>query len=620
MPKKKRKAGKAAAGNVRLNAQNPPATQRKQTRYQEHVQLLTGLCDDSELFHTPDRRAYATFEHDGHCETWEITGKPGDFRDYITLAFFNDNGTAPDNKAVKDVENQLMTRAKFKGMERPVFVRVGEHDGDIYLDLCNSDWRAVRITPDGWSVVANPACKFVRAPGMLHLPEPVRGGSIHNLERFIHLQGNDRILYLTALTADFRYGKQFPITLITGEQDTGKTTLALVRRALVDPSKAPVTNVPRNERDLYIACRNSWLLAYDNQSRLDGDLSDVLSLLATGGAFRTRQLWSDQREVIFEAMRPIIFTSIEDLATRSDFLRRTIHVRTIPLSPAERMGRELLDEFVEARPRILGAVLDVVCAAMKKLPTTRVEHLEGNPDFIKWGVAAEEALGFEPGAFLQAYQENRAEANRSALEACPITEPLFQVLRFNAAKGEVFQGTTKELLQNLARFRGQAKGWPQNERALTALLSRIAPNLRAEGVEIRKLGLDSRRRVQVLEIKLADSEAEKLRVTQARPKHKNFPECITWLRGLLEAGPKNLKGADGVLDLGHKAGFTRKLIELAGQELHIVAGPPAVPASKKQWALPERALAAVASASGVIVARPPAVEEEDWIDAMARGE
>jgi hypothetical protein len=62
-------------------------------------------------------------------------------------------------------------------------VRVGEHDGRIYLDLANPAWEAVEIAPDGWRVVADPPVRFRRSKGMLALPTPERGGSLADLSR-----------------------------------------------------------------------------------------------------------------------------------------------------------------------------------------------------------------------------------------------------------------------------------------------------------------------------------------------------------------------------------------------------------------------------------------------------
>ena len=50
-----------------------------------------------------------------------------------------------------------------------------------------------------------------------------------------------------------------------------------------------------------IAANNGWIIAPDNLSHISGWLSDALCRLSTGGVFSTRELYSDQEEVIFDA-------------------------------------------------------------------------------------------------------------------------------------------------------------------------------------------------------------------------------------------------------------------------------------------------------------------------------
>ena len=51
-----------------------------------------------------------------------------------------------------------------------------------------------------------------------------------------------------------------------------------------------------------------------------------LCRLSTGGGFATRELYTDQDEVIFDSQRPVLLTSIEEVATRSDLLDRCLVV------------------------------------------------------------------------------------------------------------------------------------------------------------------------------------------------------------------------------------------------------------------------------------------------------
>ncbi len=59
-------------------------------------------------------------------------------------------------------------------------------------------------------------------------------------------------------------------------------------RNLVDPNAASLRSGPRDERDLFIAANNSWVITLDNLSHLPDWLSDALCRVATGGGLATR--------------------------------------------------------------------------------------------------------------------------------------------------------------------------------------------------------------------------------------------------------------------------------------------------------------------------------------------
>lgn len=75
--------------------------------------------------------------------------------------------------------------------------------------------------------------------------------------------------------------------------------------------------------------------AFDNVSSLTEWLSDALCRLATGGAFRTRQLYSDGSETIFNEQRPIILNGIGRFVTREDLLSRALII-DVPEIPKEK--------------------------------------------------------------------------------------------------------------------------------------------------------------------------------------------------------------------------------------------------------------------------------------------
>jgi hypothetical protein len=126
-------------------------------------------------------------------------------------------------------------------------------------------------------------------------------------------------------------------------------------------------------------------------------------------------------------------------------------------------------------------------------------------DFARWACAAAEACGWTPQDFLDAYQGVREAAYELTLDASPIG-PL---VREFAARQISWEGTASELLTALETLAQEAptpgggtpggvtmqapkagkdvtkqRTWPKNGRALSNALRRLAPTLRAVGVDV----------------------------------------------------------------------------------------------------------------------------------------
>ena len=156
----------------------------------------------------------------------------------------------------------------------------------------------------------------------------------------------------------------------------------------------------------------------------------------------------------------------------------------LPRIEARRPEAELLSEFESARPRVLGALLDAIVAALVNLPTTRIEPLPRMADAALWVTAAEPALRWPPRGFLESYTGNRNEANEIALDADPIAGPVLQLME----EMDTWEGTATELLSALEKHAGEKppKGWPSTASGLSGQLSRLAPALRATGIEFTR--------------------------------------------------------------------------------------------------------------------------------------
>lgn len=434
------------------------------------------------VFHDGDE-AYVSFEHAGHRETWRLRSTRS--KRFARLLYYRAKGEAPNGQALTDALATLEAEAVFDGPELPVHLRIAGDRHTIHVDLGDEVWRAATITRKGVSLLAEHPVRFTRAGGTASLPEPALYGSLEALRPFINVGSDDDWHLVVAwLLAAYRPpGQPYPVLVLHGEQGSAKSTTARVLRELIDPSTVPLRAAPRDLRDLMISASKSWVVSLDNLSHLQPWLSDALCRLATGGGFATRELYTDAEEILFEAQRPVILNGIEELATRSDLLDRSLII-SLPTIPKEqrRSEDEFWTDFYRARPAILRGLFDALAGALARFESTKLQTLPRMADFARWTVAAEPGLDWKSGAFMASYERNRAKGHELAIEASQVGQALIEVA------GEGFEGTASELLTQLGDRAGEkaikSPEWPKNGWAMSGVLKRLAPNLRALGYTI----------------------------------------------------------------------------------------------------------------------------------------
>jgi hypothetical protein len=461
---------------------------------------LTRSLEALVLFRTPDGRAYADIEVNGHRETIALESK--DFADRLTQQYFTANAEVPSSEELRGVISLARARAKYGGREHEVYVRVAENGGKYYLDLGDTHWRAVEITRDEWRIVTHPPVRFVRYPGYLALPEPRKGGSIDLLRKHVNLRDDDDfVLAVGWLLSALRPLGPYPVLAVNGEQGSAKSTLSHCLRALVDPNVASLRPLPKSEHDLMISATRAHVLAYDNISRISSEMSDALCRLSTGGGFATRSLYTDADETLLQARRPILLNGIDDVIARPDLAQRTITLELQPIAPSGYQPAELMEKDFEAdRPFILGALLDAMVHGIRHLDDAIGMALPRMADAARWMVASEGALWLE-GTVIAALKRNARTANDRLAERLPVVTSILELMR----EAERWEGTASQLLTRLNRLIDEStrrsNEWPKGAARLGHMLkNRLRPLLRELGIEISggPTGHD-RRRVIVLE-------------------------------------------------------------------------------------------------------------------------
>lgn len=391
-----------------------------------------------------------------------------DFSLLLRSIFYAGFKRAPSGQAMQVAVATAAAEARFQGQAKRVHLRVARRPHGVYLDLCGRNWQSVKVTAKGWKAVSRVPVKFRRSARTLELSRPKQGGTIQAL------QG------------------PFPILMLSGEKGSAKSTAAELIRNLADPVKAGHSSLYKEERDLMIAAQNSWIISFDNVGYIDGAKSDSLCRVATNAGFTTRKLYTDCDELLIQVCRPIIVNGIGEFVTRADFLDRCLVIR-LPVIEDEkhRTADEVEQAFRQARPYLLGLLLNGVSMALANHRQMKLDASHRMADFERWAAAAMPAFGWTAEEFLDAYAENVAQANYIAIGDHPVVSALQSLLAENGGRwpkqGQV--AGARALLAELEYHSSDPNlksrpGWPKSYPGLGQILARLAPALRRMGIVV----------------------------------------------------------------------------------------------------------------------------------------
>jgi hypothetical protein len=461
----------------------------EEENHQTTAQRLVTLAEECERFHDQRGDGYLRLCVNGHLETWPVRSKS--FREWLARQFYDETGKVAGSQAIQDALSVIEGKCRFESTERTLSVRVAsdvESTGKVWIDLTDSEWQAVCVDATGWRIEQEPPPLFRRYQVAAAHILPERGGDIEDLRQFLNVKDDHAWTLLVAwLVAALMPEIPHPILLAHGEQGSAKSSLVRMLGLLIDPSRVRERSEPGEVREWVQMADHSWMICLDNVSRLPDWLSDALCKAVTGDGFSKRMLYTDNEDVIYEFRRVIALTGIEVVASRADLLDRCLLLGLLPIAPNQRRSEsELWQAFEEVRPRLFGALLDLLAGVLSELPNVHLTSMPRMADFARVGVAVARVMGWEDETFLSAYRANVANQHEEALSASEIGQAVIGFIE--AQEGEEWSGVMKQFLEALTEFIGADKAkrrdWPKNAKGLSGQLRRIAPNLRAVGVWI----------------------------------------------------------------------------------------------------------------------------------------
>ncbi|KXU89939.1 hypothetical protein CI15_07105 [Paraburkholderia monticola] len=422
--------------------------------------------------------AYALLDGGGHRECWPV--RSDGFREWLAYSFYQQYGRAPTDLAITTALATIEGKAKFDGDQRRTHLRVASVEGAVWIDLCNDAWQAVEVTTTGWRIVDAPPLLFIRTATMRALPTPTQGGAIAPLWEIVNIPESERLLVVTWMLECFRSATPYAVLELTGEQGSAKSTTQHYLRELIDPNRSNNRAAPKNVDDVFVAAQNAHLMSFENLSHLPAAYQDALCVLATGGGYSTRRLFTNADETVLDLKKPIALNGIALIVTAQDLSDRALHV-DLPTIEARATANQIQQTFETHRDGIFGGLLHVLARSLGELHAVRAESLKlpRMADFAQLGEAVYRVHGKSPGSFLRDYEERRRESVHRTLDASPVAMAMLAYLDENPAG---FDGTIGRLHEVLAAYRQDSESWPKSPKGMGDAFRRLAPALRQIGI------------------------------------------------------------------------------------------------------------------------------------------
>jgi hypothetical protein len=202
----------------------------RKSQASELVKLVLDI-EGVELFHTPKARRTSPMPVGDHRETLPRSSPRRSA--WLVVPVLPEHEKTPSAQALQDAIGTISGHAQYEGEERAVHVRIAECDGDIWLDLCDPKWRAVRVIGRVERRAERQVpVKFVRGRACRRSRSRSSAALIEELRPLLNMPDDDAwTLTVGWLVGAFHPSGPYGVLSISGEHGSAKsTTSKLVRR------------------------------------------------------------------------------------------------------------------------------------------------------------------------------------------------------------------------------------------------------------------------------------------------------------------------------------------------------------------------------------------------------
>ena len=461
-----------------------------------YIDLILSVAKNAAAFaHDAEGKTFALIDTGEHQEV-HILNSPSFDRWLRGQAYAEHKIGIPD-QSMRTALATLAAIGTYEGRQIEAYTRCARRGDDYYIDLCDDQWRTLRISATGHQTLSQPTAFFTRFPGMRALPLPDKDADIDLLWNHVNIPPDARPLILAWLLDSLRPDTPYPVLELCGEMGSSKSTTQKRLRALIDPHDVPLRSRPKTIEDIHIAAANAHVVSFENLSGLTPEQQDAFCILSTGGGYATRQLYTNGTEHVIQSKRPVIINGINTVATRPDLIERAVSIELPTIAADNRKDEQRLEsEWENDYPRIFSGLMILFSKALAILPTVQIDKgmQKRMLDFQKLGESVCIARGGKPGEFSTRLDQMHGDGIIRGLESYGVAGAI-QILLARPSlptqsigkQTAIWEGTCLQLLTTLSGLPDiDRSNWPRSALHFSHQLSRITPGLRRLGIRLER--------------------------------------------------------------------------------------------------------------------------------------
>lgn len=433
--------------------------------------------------------AYTRILSTDHYEIVKIESNK--FKRHLIRLYYEKENKVANAEAVSKAVQVLQAKAEYRGDTIPLSLRVAWYNREIHYDLTNAKWQSVRITKDFWSLSdETPTPLFIRYNQVAQV-QPSKNYEPDVFDRFIKLTNlkreEDRFLLKVYIISLFIPDIQHVILQIHGEKGGAKSMLETLIKDIVDPAKPRLLSIHKDRMEFIQQLAHNYVAYYDNLKYIPTWLSDEVCRAVTGSGSTKRKLYSDDDDIVYEYRRCLGFNGINIILTEPDALDRSITIEQDRIENENRRAEEeIIADFQELRPKLLGYIFDILVKALQIKPAIKLGQFPRMADFALWCEAIARAIGYKDLEFIKVYNDNIGKQNIEAMESNTLGQAIARFLStwYDPERPACWFGTTSDLLDKLTKtaidhnLNIGSKSWHKAANSLSRKLKIILSNIR----------------------------------------------------------------------------------------------------------------------------------------------